>query len=168
MKTLFIVILCAFAFTWWPRQTSTPEQALPSIRTDSVMAQTVLDEVNALRAAGCRCPGGKRFGPAPALHLNTQLNAAAQGHAADMNKRRYFSHDSRDGSTFSDRISRAGYRWRYSGENIAMGQPTAEAVVKAWRNSKGHCHNLMNPNYRDMGIGKAGPYWVQNLGTRAE
>lgn len=168
MKTLSFLILCAVALTWWPRQASLPEQTLPSSRTDSLTAQTVLDEVNALRAAGCRCPGGKRFRPAPALRLDAQLNAAAQAHAADMHKRRYFSHDSRDGSTFSDRISRAGYKWRYSGENIAMGQPTAEAVVQAWRNSKGHCHNLMNPNYRDMGIGQAGPYWVQNLGTRAE
>ncbi|MBK9338012.1 MAG: CAP domain-containing protein [Lewinellaceae bacterium] len=132
------------------------------------MARVVLNEVNTLRAKGCRCPGGKRFPAAPALRLDTQLGAAAQAHAEDMQQRRYFSHESRDGSDFSDRITRAGYEWRYSGENIAMGHPTAEAVVQGWRNSKGHCHNLMNPNFRDMGIGKAGAYWVQDLGRRAE
>lgn len=168
MKTLLALIVCAFALTWWPRPTAVPERGAPITLTDSVTAQAVLAAVNALRAEGCRCPGGKRFGPAPPLRIDAQLNTAAQAHADDMHKRRYFSHESRDGREFSDRISQAGYKWRYSGENIAMGQPTAEAVVNAWRNSKGHCHNLMNPNYRDMGLGKAGPYWVQNLATRAK
>jgi uncharacterized protein YkwD len=167
MKTLLLLITCAFTITWWPRHPKRSEPETPMM-ADTATARVVLDAVNTLRASGCRCPGGKRFPPAPALRLDAQLETAAQAHAEDMNKRRYFSHESRDGSDSSDRISRAGYKWRLSGENIAMGHPTAEAVVKGWRNSKGHCHNLMHPGYRDMGIGKAGPYWVQNLGARAE
>lgn len=129
-------------------------------------ARVVLEEVNALRAAGCKCPGGKNFAPAAPLKWDSQLEAAAQKHAGDMYRRRYFSHNSTDGAEFSDRISRAGYEWKTVGENIAKGYPTPRSVVKAWRSSREHCPNLMSPKFDDMGVGKAGPYWVQDLGRR--
>ncbi len=162
MKLLFTLLSCAFVLTWLPKKR--PETVL----ADPADAQAVLDEVNALRAKGCQCPGGKRFRPAPALQLDSLLEKVAQRHADDMQQNRFFSHDSEDGTIFSRRITRAGYHWQVVGENIAMGYPTPEAVVKAWRTSRDHCPNLMNPEFRDMGIGKAGPYWVQDLGARME
>lgn len=55
------------------------------------------------------------------------------------------------------------------GENIAAGQPTAKAVMKAWMGSKGHRRNILNKRYRKIGLGLARdadgtPYWVQNFG----
>lgn len=133
---------------------------------DPSTARAVLEEVNRLRAEGCACPGGKYFAPAPPLSWDSQLETAARQHADDMYRRRYFSHKSADGADFSDRISRAGYHWRTVGENIAKGYPTAHSVVNAWRHSAGHCPNLMSAKFTDMGVGKAGPYWVQDLGHR--
>lgn len=138
----------------------------PSI--DELSARSVLDEVNALRARGCKCPNSRYSPPAPALQWEEKLENAAQSHADDMYRGRYFSHNSADGTSFSDRISRAGYRWSAVGENIAKGQPTARAVVHAWANSKGHCLNMMNPKFDDMGVGKNGPYWVQDFGARKD
>ncbi len=160
MKSLLVLLACTAAMTWWPNHFSTP-----SAGADPVSDQAVLEAVNALRATGCKCPNGKRYGPAPALRLEERLATAAQAHADDMFRRKYFSHLGRDGSEVSDRVRRAGYEWVIVGENIAKGYPSAEAVVRAWRTSADHCSNLMEPGFRDMGLGQAGPYWVQNLGA---
>lgn len=160
MKSLFVLLACAATMTWWPDRFPAA-----SADADPASAEAVLDAVNALRAAGCKCPDGKRYGPAPALRINEQLTKAAQSHADDMFRRKYFSHQGRDGSDVSDRVRRAGYQWAMVGENIAKGYPTPEAVVRAWRTSADHCSNLMEPEFRDMGLGQAGPYWVQNLGA---
>ncbi len=55
------------------------------------------------------------------------------------------------------------------GENIAAGQPTAKAVMKAWMGSRGHRRNILDKRYRKIGLGLARnadgtPYWVQNFG----
>ncbi len=162
--TLFLFITCEPGGPPGLQQAGAFYEHPPS--PDKMMAQAVLDEVNALRAAGCTCPGGYRYAPARALRWDKQLEQAAQTHAEDMKKRRYFSHTSADGASFSDRIDRAGYDWKAVGENIAKGYPTAKSVVAGWRNSKDHCPNLMNSKFQDMGVGKAGPYWVQDLGRR--
>ncbi|MFN0012916.1 MAG: CAP domain-containing protein [Saprospiraceae bacterium] len=163
MKTLLALLVCTAAtLTWWPApQLKTHHEARP----DPSAAEAVLDAVNNLRAAGCKCPDGKRYRPAPPLRLDERLGKAAQAHADDMFLRKYFSHRGRDGSETSDRVERTGYRWVTVGENIAKGYPTAEAVVQAWRTSADHCSNLMEPGFRDMGLGKKGPYWVQNFGA---
>ncbi|TNE64081.1 MAG: CAP domain-containing protein [Bacteroidetes bacterium] len=166
MKTLLLLLSCTFVLTWWPAEQQPPAVQESVLSMDVRFTRAVLDEVNVLRASGCKCPGGRRFKPAPPLVWDEQLEKVAQRHAEDMNRRSYFSHDSKDGTSFSKRVRQAGYDWHYVGENIAMGYPTAEAVVRAWRTSKDHCPNLMSPNFKDMGVGKAGPYWVQDLGAR--
>ena len=61
-----------------------------------------------------------------------------------------------DGSTFEDRINRAGYTgWTSIGENIAAGQPSPQAVVDAWMNSPGHRANILDAGFQDIGIGIA-------------
>ena len=83
------------------------------------------------------------------------------------------SHAGSDGSSPGDRATRAGYRWKTVGENVAFGQPTAERVVASWLASAHHCANIMDPDYTDMGIGFAAdsrdavPYWSQVFGKPA-
>ena len=169
MKFLLFLLSGVFLLTWWPAEQQPAEEALGNASSvEELTARSVLDEVNALRAKGCKCPGGKRFKATHALSWDDQLEKAAQNHADDMQRKDYFSHDSKDGTRYTERVRRAGYDWSYVGENIAMGFPTAKAVVEAWRKSKDHCPNLMSPNFKDMGVGKAGPYWVQDFGTRSE
>ena len=93
------------------------------------------------------------------------------GHAVDMATQNYFSHTSLDGRSPWDRIDEAGYPHFGAGENIAAGQRTAEDVVTAWLNSPGHCRNIMNPSFDELGVGYAYDaastyqrYWVQNFG----
>ena len=68
----------------------------------------------------------------------------------------------------AERATRAGYRWRVVGENIASGQATPEQVVEEWIGSAHHCANLMSPDFTEMGVGFAanstsagGIYWSQ-------
>jgi uncharacterized protein YkwD len=63
-----------------------------------------------------------------------------------------------------------GYREKLVGENIAYGPKSAEEVVQGWLSSPGHCENIMDPRFAEMGVAyaqgqasKRGLYWVQLL-----
>jgi uncharacterized protein YkwD len=126
----------------------------------------VLELVNAARAQSRRC-GRRQFAAVPPLALSSLLTEAAARHAEDMALSASFHHRGSDGSQPSERVTRAGYRWRSTGENIAAGQSTAAAVVAAWLDSPGHCTNIMGPQYTEMGVafalasGRPGVYWAQ-------
>lgn len=113
--------------------------------------QQILNEINKARVNGRYC-GSKFFPSAPPLAWNAKLAAAAAGNSADMASKNYFSHTSRDGRTFVQRISAAGYTWQAAAENIAAGQTTIEQVVNGWVASPGHCTNIMNPVYVDVAV----------------
>jgi uncharacterized protein YkwD len=86
-----------------------------------------------------------------------------------MAKNNYFSHTGRDGSSFVDRLSRAGYpKEGAAGENIAYGYGTAQAVVNGWMNSDGHRRNILNCSAKSTGVGLAyrgsTAYWTQLFG----
>ncbi|GAA4300178.1 hypothetical protein GCM10023178_05100 [Actinomadura luteofluorescens] len=141
------------------RRTTTP---VPRSTTPGggTLAQQVVSLTNAERAKnGCG-----------ALTVDSQLQAAAQGHSDDMVARNFFDHTNPSGKNPGDRITAAGYRWSTYGENIAYGQRTPAAVMSAWMNSSGHRANILNCRFKNIGVGvtlKSGtPYWTQNFGTR--
>lgn len=122
--------------------------------------EQVLTLVNAeRRKAGC----------AP-VRLDPRLTAAAQKHSADMAANNYFSHTGRGGSSFVARIRAEGYPTARS-ENIAAGNPTAEATMRQWMGSAGHRRNILDCTAKDMGVGVATnakatyrTYWTQDFG----
>ncbi len=70
-----------------------------------------------------------------------------------------------------DRIAMAGYTFNgyrsfMIGENIAQGQMSIAEVMRGWFNSPGHCRNLMNPEFKEVGIAFYNTYWVQDFGGR--
>ena len=83
-----------------------------------------------------------------------------------------FSHSCPPEPSMVRRAETAGYTsWTNLGENIAYGQRTADEVFQAWMNSSGHRANILNPAFRDLGVGLAyngsgRPYWVQSFGAR--
>ncbi|HKZ54485.1 MAG TPA: CAP domain-containing protein [Anaerolineales bacterium] len=92
-----------------------------------------------------------------AYNLQSQLQAAAREHSADMACNDYLSHTGSDGSTAGDRARRQGYDWSWVGENIyATGNTSSSAPQQAfdwWMNSAPHRANLLHPNYTDIGLG---------------
>ena len=99
------------------------------------------------------------------MFWNDTLEMAALDHYPDMAANKFFSHTGSDGSTFSDRMSRRGYNWWAGAENIAINY-SEEGTVKAWIESPGHCRNIMNSNYTEIGAARVGNYWTLVLGTR--
>lgn len=122
--------------------------------------QRLLTLVNNARAKGCRC-GGKYYRPAKPVVWNNQLEKAAKSHSNFMKKRNVLSHGGRGGSDAGRRITAAGYNWSTYGENIAEGYPDENAVIKGWLKSKGHCKNIMNPQFKEMGVARSGSFWTQ-------
>lgn len=103
------------------------------------------------------------------LHSDSRLDAAALAHSEDMIARDYFSHTTPDGVSPWDRAKAAGYTVP-TGENIALGQPDADAVMAAWMESEGHRANILNCASNAIGMGLAldssgTPYWTQMFGA---
>jgi uncharacterized protein YkwD len=96
----------------------------------------------------------------PAVRLNPRLSQAARAHSRDMVRRRYFSHTTPEGLSFDDRIRSTGYlrasRQWFVGENLAWGwrgRDSARRIVRAWMHSPPHREVMLNPAYREVGIG---------------
>lgn len=80
------------------------------------------------------------------------LQAAARGHSLDMYARRYFSHLTPDGKSPFDRMKAAGAHFVTAGENIAFA-PDMEQAYQSLLASPDHRANLLNPDFRCIGIG---------------
>jgi uncharacterized protein YkwD len=135
------------------------------------IAREALRLVNEARAHERRC-GFKNFPAAPPVKLSDLLNRAALAHSQDMAKYGYFEHEGHDKSTPAQRVSATGYRWVTTGENIASGMTEVSDAVEGWISSPGHCANLMNARFTQMGLGyaatdksDAGVYWTQVFAT---
>ncbi|MNF94804.1 Cysteine-rich secretory protein family protein [compost metagenome] len=136
------------------------------------VGKTLLAQVNAARAKPRLC-GRQRFAAARPLAWNASLGAAAQGHSKAMAYGNYFSHRDPDGDTAADRARAAGFRGRQIGENIAAGQGSPNKAMAGWLASPGHCANLMNPMFTQVGAAYAmdarsdqGVYWTMMFGAQ--
>ncbi|MDQ3508801.1 MAG: CAP domain-containing protein [Actinomycetota bacterium] len=79
--------------------------------------------------------------------VHPRLQQAARAHSRDMLNRGYFAH----GNTGA-RLRNFGYPWRTFGENIGYNR-TPVAMHRAWMRSPGHRSNMLNPRFREIGIG---------------
>jgi uncharacterized protein YkwD len=101
-----------------------------------------------------------------------RLAEAARLHSRYLAETGRLGHTGRHGSSLGERVRAAGYQPRAWAENVALGQRTAAAVIDAWLESPGHCANIMNPAYTDVGAaavrGEDGRlYWTLVLATPA-
>ncbi|MGE8174955.1 CAP domain-containing protein [Pseudomonas fluorescens] len=133
--------------------------------------QKLLEMINSARKQTRQC-GAQSFAATQPLAWNATLATAAQAHTQSMANQNFFDHKDRDGRTPGDRAELAGYAGQQIGENIAAGQDTVRKVVDGWLSSPGHCANLMNPQFRELGAAyavdpksDAGIYWTAMFGT---
>jgi uncharacterized protein YkwD len=100
----------------------------------------------------------------PPLSQEAKLTKAAQGHASDMLKRKYYAHSSPEGKTVSDRYKRVGGRnWLLTAENIAkfsnspppVSYNLLKHIQESWMNSPGHRKNILHPGLTEFGFGIA-------------
>ena len=94
------------------------------------------------------------------LEVSAELNRAARLRANEITRK--FSHTRPDGSAWRT-VSSAAY-----GENIAMGQRTADKVMAAWMTSSGHRANILRASYGSIGVcavvSNGVTYWAQLFG----
>lgn len=145
-------------------KTTHPANPVGTVNTNIDNA-AMLKLVNDTRAAGCTC-GTTAMPPVAALTWNDVLASAALAHSKDMDSTGKLDHNSSDGTSFSTRITNAGYKWTTVGENIAWGQTTEQQVFNDWIKSEGHCKNIMNAAFKDFGAAKYGTYWTQDFGAQ--
>lgn len=96
--------------------------------------------------------GARQEKKLPPLILNSKLATAAELKTDDMLTKDYFEHTSPAGITPWHWFKIAGYNFEYAGENLAMDFFESDAVLRAWMNSPTHRDNILNPNYREIGI----------------
>lgn len=135
-----------------------PEASAPvTVSAQAAAEAEVLRLVNVERAkVGCT--------PVAADSALTELAGALSG---DMAARGFFDHTDPDGATPWDRAAKAGIKG-LGGENIARGQTDAAAVMDAWMKSPGHRANILNCDFKTLGVGvhlaPGGPWWTQDFG----
>jgi uncharacterized protein YkwD len=123
-------------------------------------AAGTLDEANG--ALVCLINAERTSRGMHALRRDADLGQAARGHAADMVRRTYFSHVTPGGADLADRIRSAGYGrpgdgWK-AGEALGWGtgsRATPASLVDEWLASPGHRRILLDPGYREVGVGVA-------------
>ncbi|MFI0507300.1 CAP domain-containing protein [Streptomyces albogriseolus] len=124
---------------------------------EATAATEVLRLVNAERA---------KVGCSP-VTADGALTGLATAFSDDMADRGFFDHTDPDGDTPWDRAQAAGIS-NLGGENIARGQADAESVMQAWMDSPGHKANILNCDFKTLGVGvhlgPGGPWWTQNFG----
>ncbi len=108
------------------------------------------------------------------LLLSPELTQAAQKYAEVLAGGDCFGHACGPQADLRSRVEHSGYTdWMRIGENIAAGQRSSEEVMAAWMASPGHRANILNPAFREIGIGvvnrgRFGIYWVQIFGARRQ
>ena len=124
-------------------------QATGTTTRSAVLVSAVVREVNDLRAErGLR-----------ALAVSGELKRAADTHSQDLLEAGVFTHDSPDGTPFMNRLlhfyPQRSHVWTV-GENILMSgpdEPSSADIIAAWMKSSGHRANLLNPRWRELGVG---------------
>jgi uncharacterized protein YkwD len=108
------------------------------------------------------------------LCVQENLMAAAQAHAEDMLRRDFYAHETPEGLTPGDRITRAGYPFATYGENNNRvsgsyggepGRSELRAAFESWMESPGHRENILNPAFREVGLGLSTGQYSPELGT---
>lgn len=134
-------------------ETETPDNSGSEEAPKLSLAEQVVALVNEERAAAGLNP----------LTINESAMSAALVRAKEI--RQSFSHTRPNGSSFSTALKEQGVSYRGSGENIAYGQRSPEAVMKAWMNSSGHRANILNEKFTSIGVGcyeqNGVLYWTQ-------
>lgn len=145
--TLFELILLGLLFF----QSHTPNS--------EINKSDVLTHVNMARKKGCKC-GNTYFPSAKPLKWNDKLEEAAQLHSDYMFNSGHYSHYDSLGNSFVERLESVGYIYCCGGENIANASGGVSSIINLWLQSEGHCRNIMNPKYTEIGLARKGSYWT--------
>lgn len=103
-----------------------------------------------------------------ALDWDGRTASTAVRHSEDMAVNDYFAHENQQGQSPFDRMAEDGIQFRGAGENLAYGQPSSIFAHEGLMNSLGHRKNILNEDFRMLGVGVAfngedQPYYTENF-----
>lgn len=104
-----------------------------------------------------------RRGIAPLVE-NKALDRSAQNKTNDEQKYGYFAHTSPFGASLWYWLKKEGYKFHCAGENLAKNYMTAKEVVDAWMKSPTHKANILDKDFKEIGVGVTGGYVAQHFG----
>ncbi len=149
LARLVLVTVLACVFAALAAGTPAARISVETTRAANQLERQVLAELNVVRRAHGLVP----------LRRSSRLAAAADRHSRAMGRHGFFKHESRDGSSFWRRVQRfygsRGFRSWSVGENLlwaTVGLDAARAL-ELWMASPGHRRNILNPRWREIGLG---------------
>jgi uncharacterized protein YkwD len=175
LKTACFIILCIFLLTGCGQ----PEKKKVVIKKNQFyrcedagrIAKKMVKLINTARSSGRRC-GGRKYSATRSVQWNPALANAARMHSKDMARNDRLSHKGSKKSTVEKRVRNQGYTWRSVGENVAGGLQTCQETVSGWLKSPGHCANIMESSFTEIGAAcarnsasKYGTYWTLVLAS---
>lgn len=170
LSSLMLVTLLVSGSSWASDQPQSADASRQGECELNDQQQAMLSQINEARSQARQC-GDQQFEAAEPLTWSCKLEAAAKSHSEDMAENDYFSHTGPEGAGIEQRVGNQDYVWQAVGENIAAGLTSVSAVVEGWLDSPGHCQNIMNDAFTEMGMAKAensesrySSYWTQTLG----
>jgi uncharacterized protein YkwD len=119
---------------------------------------------------GCTNQERARYG-LPPLRPNPVLRHAAEYHARNMLRYRFFSHHDVFGHGPPGRVSLFGnlHRYRWLGENLATGFTSGWDACRGWMASAHHRANVLSRHFTLIGVGFAAgggsSYFVEDFGS---
>ncbi len=155
---LLMIVNVALAGAFNVAQTANASSENPVVRISGTKnyayAFSVLTLVNQERAAEGLSP----------LTMDKNMTEQAMERAAQVTL--FFEHQLPSGGNLLQ-IMMSQYPSAYgstAGENIALNQSSPSAVMTSWMNSSGHKANILNGNFKTIGIGYFEGGWVQLFG----
>lgn len=121
-----------------------------------VYADDIVDRINVVR----------KEQKATLVTPHSLLNVSATKKACDMYKRGYWSHTTPEGTPFYILISKSGYYYKISGENIIRNNTDPIIVVDKWLASPTHKKVMLDSRYKDIGIGRCGNIIVTHYAAK--
>ncbi len=138
---------------------------------DADAAQRAVQRLNEWRQqadAPCAAANADRH----LLAWDARLAASAYAQASDLAQRDLLSHVDARQRGLGARLRQVGYAALGAGENLAAGQTDFDDTLQAWLASPAHCVNLMQPEFRDVGLAcvqrhgsRYERFWVAHLGV---
>jgi uncharacterized YkwD family protein/spore coat assembly protein SafA len=141
---------------WRGMSINIPGQSAPAAKPATSLssyAQQVANLVNQERVNNGLSP----------LKVDVSLSKMALDKGKDMYNNNYFDHQSPTYGSPFDMMNSYGISYSYAGENIAQGQRNPQEVMNAWMNSAGHRENILNANYKKIGVAYYNGEWVQEF-----
>lgn len=139
---------------------------------DEQQMQRAVEQLNALRRQPAQCAA--TGADVQRLTWETRLAASATEQARDLALQDRLSHVDSRNRGLGVRLRSVGYAAAGAGENLAAGQSDIDDALQAWLASPSHCANLMQPEYRDVGLAcvqrrgsRYQRFWVAHFGVPA-